>query len=317
VKKALAVIAPLILVYGCGAPPAPEIGVPKAADAHALAYDFSSGQELRYFLRTSYSSRALSDDEKALSVEQEAELSQKVLEVSARGRATISLVIEKLTIVMSAPGQAMVVYDSTERGDLKECPAEMRGIAFLAGKKIELEQAPSGEILGIGGLAAIYRQALEELSSEERQPLERLLRDMSHKPRGLLGLGVLFLPRAVGVGEEWSADRGPFPMLCGQVIYPCKYTLKEFSGDQANIEFRGTRGESEMPTAIGFQPLRTTTVQGMLSFDMNKGIVTSMRGESSSFLHVRGNKELRRKTTWELLPHAERGSEPDTQAPRD
>ncbi len=290
----------LALMCGCAAPPAPETPVPKPVPRHLLTYGFMPGQELQYFLRTSYSSRALGDNGEALSVEHEAELSQRVLQVSANGRATIVAVLERLAMAMSAPGRVTVMYDSGDADGLGDCPTEMRGIAFIVGRKIELHQAPSGAILGVSGLAAIYRQALTELSFEERQPLNRLLRDLSHKPRGLFGLGVWFLPRGVRLGEEWSADRGPFPILCGELTYPCEYTLKEVSNGEATIEFRSPHGATDAPTPTGFKPLLTMTVQGTLSFDMKRGILTRMRGESSSFLDVSGRKELRRRTTWQL-----------------
>jgi len=286
--------------------------LPQVADGDLLGYKFSPGQELRYLVRTSFSSRALGDDATALSVEHEAELTQRVLEVFPDGVARISVVIDRLSVAISAPGQESVAYDSAHDEDLSRCPLEMRGIVFLVGKKIEVEQAPSGEILSISGLASIYRQALRELSLKEQQPLERLLREMSHKPRSLLGLGVSFPRHAVQIGEQWSADRGPFPILCGQLIYPCNYTLKEVSDGQPIIEFGGELGETERPTSLRLKPLRTRKVEGVLSFDLEKGTLTRMRGESSSFLHFGGKKELRRRATWELVYQSERGSEADT-----
>ncbi len=183
--------------------------------------------------------------------------------------------------------------------------AGQQGIAFLAGKTIAIEQTRSGEVVNVSGLAPIYGQALRELPLDERQPVERFLRDMAYNPRGLLGLGVVFPQRALRVGERWLSESGPFPVLCGQLAYRCNYFFRETSGGETVVEFIGEFGEDESKASSRMRPLRTAKVQGSLCFDPEKGIMTAMRGESSSFLQIGGEQQLRARTSWELALQGE------------
>jgi len=304
-KLFLAFLA-LVVSCGCGGLPTPHPVSSETGHKCLLRYRFSPGEEIRYLLRSSSSSRALGENPKVLSVEHEAEFRQNVLEVLPDGRARIVVVIDRLTFVMSRPGMEFVAFDSDDSDGIDGCPQEMRGMAFLVGKEIEIEQSPSGEVASAAGLAFIYRKALAELSANERQPLERLLREMAHKPSSLFGLDVVFPVGAISVGEKWSAERGPFPLFCGRLAYNCDYLLKEVSDGQAIVEFRGAVGASETRQGLEMQQVKKAEVQGILSLDLEKGALKEMRGESSSFLRVGGSEHLRARATWALTLRNER-----------
>jgi len=48
------------------------------------------------------------------------------------------------------------------------------------------------------------------------------------------------------------------------------------------------------------QQVKKAEVQGILSFDLDRGILTKMHGESSSFLRAGQSNQLRTRVTWEL-----------------
>lgn len=251
-------------------------------------------------LQSSFWSHALGEDAATLSVKHEAEFRQNVLEVLPEGRAKLKVVIDRLRFALAGPGQQIVEFNSDEAGGLRRFPEKMRGIAFFVGKEMEIERAASGGIAGISGLTSIYTEALTELSLDERQPVERLLREMAHKPSALLGLDVIFPPGAIRLGESWSAEGGPFPIFCGRLAYHCEYLLKEVSDGQAIVEFRGEQGAADVQPGSRMQRLKKAKVQGILSLDLDRGILTGMHGESSSSLRAGQNEQLRTRVTWEL-----------------
>jgi len=294
------VLFALAVSCGCGRLPTPRPGSHEAARAFLLRYKFSPGEERRYLLRASFSSQTLGEGTERLSVEHEAELRQNVLAAFPNAGARVTVVIDKLRFVMSAPGREVVEFNSDDAESVRGCPQEMRGIAFLVGKEIEIEQRASGEVVDVSGLTPIYEEALDELSLKERQPVERLLREMAFKPSALLGLDVILPEQAIRLGESWSAEGGPFPVFCGRLAYRCDYLFREVSDGQAIVEFRGDRGAGEVQPGSKMQQVRNAKVQGALSFDLDEGILTGMRGESSSFLRVGDNEQLRTKATWQL-----------------
>ncbi len=352
-KKWLLIPLSVLLLHGCGRPLRElEPGSPPAPDrpgGFSLQHKFQIGQERRYLLRTAFSSHSLDESTETLSVSQEVELRQVVLDLFPGGGARVALLIEKLRFLLSRPGASDIVFDSEDAGNLANAPsgvspppmsadwpflAGRQGLAFLVGKKIEIEQAPSGQIARIAGLAAMYRQALSELPLTERQPVERLLRDMSYKPRGLLGLSPVFLPRTVRVGERWWAEAGPFPIFCGRLVYPCQYALTDVSDGQAAVEFAGELGEPRTETppvsspalstpefspetisqpAPQLQPFKSVRVRGDFSFDIESGVLTAMRGESSSFIAFGGSERLRTQIDWELALQPDAESQTDVE----
>ncbi len=309
-SKTCLVSLALILSCGCGGLPSPHPGSHRAAREFLLRYKSSPGEEHQYLLQSSFSSHALGEEGGALSVKHEAKFRQNVLRVLPEGTAKLKVVIDKLKFVMAGPGPEVAEFNSDDPVGLNRCPEKMRGIAFFARKEMEIERAASGGIAGISGLTRIYTEALTELSLNERQPVERLLREMAHKPSALLGLDVIFPPGAIRVGEGWSAERGPFPIFCGRLAYHCNYLLREVSGGQAIVEFRGEPVTVEVQPASKMQQVKKAEVQGVLSFDLDRGILTKMHGESSSFLLAGRSNQLRTRVTWELtlqeLPRGER-----------
>jgi len=296
-----AFLALLALVLSCGCGPVRTLAPPEGpVNTSLLRYRFSPGDDLCYFLRSSVWSQSLGESPAALSVDQEVEFRRKVLEVLPGGRARLSVAIDRLRLAMQAPGQEDTVFDSDDPESARQCPPEMQGIAFLVGKEIRVEQMPSGEVTGVSGLTPIYTEALARLSPNERQPAERLLRETAQKPTGMLGLDVIFPAVPLAPGKSWWAERGPFPIFSGRTAYPCQYLLKEVSGGQAIVEFSGQLRASDNQNDLKMHRVRTVTVQGSFSFDLKKGFLTEMQGESSSFLRVEGNEQLRTRTTWEL-----------------
>jgi hypothetical protein len=251
-------------------------------------------------LQSSFLSHALGEDGAALSVKHQAEFRQDVLELLPGGGAKLQVVIDRLRLAMAGPGGQIAQFDSDDAVGLRGCPEEMRGIAFLVGKEMEIDRGGSGDIAGISGLTSIYTKALTELSLNERQPVERLLREMAHKPSALLGLDVILPPGAIRVGEAWSAERGPFPVFSGGLAYKCEYLLKEVSNGQAIVEFRGEPGAVEVQPGSRMERVKKAKVEGILSFDLDKGLVREMHGESSSYLLPGQNEQLRTRVSWEL-----------------
>jgi len=311
----------LILSCGCRTLPTERPVTEEIGDVTLLRYTFSPGEELPYVLRSSVSSQAPGVIPSSLSVKHEVEFHRKVLEVLPGGRAKIAVVIDKLKFVASGPGREDIVLDSDDAETLRRCPEETRGIAFLVGKEIEIEQRPSGEITAVTGLAPIYREALSELSRNERQPVERLMREMANNPSGLLGLDVVFPPGPVRDGQSWLAEKGPFPMFCGRLAYDCEYLFKEVSDRYAIVEFKGELGAAESQPGSRMRELRKATVEGVFAFDLEKGTLREMHGESSSFVRAGGREQLRTRTTWELTLRNKRFSGetenlPQTEAPK-
>jgi hypothetical protein len=291
-----------LLLLGCGcvsvreSPPITR----EAPDAFALRYRFHPGEEVRYALRSSFVSHTLAEVPTTLSADHEAEFHLKVVEVLPGDRARIVVVLDRLRLVMSAPDQGTVVFDSDDRDALARCPKEIRGMTFLVGKEIEMQQTCWGEITGVGGLASIYRSAMEELSSDEIPRVELVLREMAHNPTALLGLDVVLPEGAARVGESWSADRGPFPTLCGRMAYRCEYLLKDVAEGRAVVRFKGGVGASEERPSLKLKQVKKAEVNGTFVFDLERGALTMMRGQSSLFLRVGANDRLREKCTWEL-----------------
>ena len=290
----------LLLSCGCREMPTPLPPSREAANRFLPRYRFSTGEELQYLLRSSFTSQALGENPEKVSTDQEVEFRRNVLEVLPGGVGRIAVVIGNLRIVTSRPGQETLVFDSDGAQAILDCPEELLGIAFLVGKEIEIEQAPSGEIVGVAGLAPIFRKALAELSPKERQPVERLLRELASRPTGFLGLDVILPSEALGVGKTWSAEEGPFPIFCGRPAYRWNYRLKDVSDDECVVEFTGELGAEESPLGSQLRQFRKAEVQGSFSFDLGKRLLKEMRGESYSFLSIGGREQLRTTTAWEL-----------------
>jgi len=292
-------LAPL-LVCGCAQPPLPQSASPLVEKGAVLRYIFVPGQRTRYVLRSGFSSQTPGAPDAVISVSQEVEITQTILASLPAGGARVGLVVDRFKAVTSTPGQPSVEFDSGEDPEGTHCPTELRGMAALVGKDVEVLQYATGEVQAVAGLAAIYRQAANHLSPTELQSLEHFLRELSHKPRGLFGLGVSFPREAVAAGRQWISDRGPFPIFCGQQVYRCRYELRDLSGEMASIEFTDDSGEAKESTESTWKPLWTTRVHGAISFDTEKGLLSQMRGESTTYLQVAGKMELRSKTAWEL-----------------
>jgi hypothetical protein len=265
-----------------------------------LRYSFVPGQKTRYLFRSSYSSQTPGSSDGVISVSQELEIAQTIVAGLPGGRARVGLVIERFKAVTSRPGQPSVEFDSGKDPAGEHCPSELRGMALLVGKEIELVQSATGEVHAVSGLAAIYTEAKSRLSPKELQPLEHFLREFSRKPRGLFGMGATFPREPVIPPGQWRADRGPFPLFCGQQVYPCRYEFHDAWGGMARIEFADDLGQAQEIAESRWQPLWTTQVRGTISFDMEKGVVSQMRGESTTYLRVGEKMELRSKTVWEL-----------------
>ncbi len=290
----------LLLACGCAQPPVPRPARPRIQDGAVLRYIFVPGQRTRYVLRSGFSSQTPGAPEAVISVSQEVEITQTILASLPSGGARVGLVVDRFKAVTSTPGQPSVEFDSGEDPEGKLCPTELRGMASLVGKEVEVLQYATGEIQAVAGLAAIYRRAVNQLSPTESQSLEHFLRELSHKPRGLFGLGVSFPREPVTPGRQWATDRGPFPLFCGQLVYRCRYELRDLSGGMASIEFTDDSGEAKESAESTWKPLWTTRVHGTISFDTEKGLLSQMRGESTTYLQVAGKMELRSKTAWEL-----------------
>jgi len=298
-EMAILWLAPL-LVCGCAQPPPPQSASPLVEKGAVLRYIFVPGERTRYVLRSGFSSQTPGAPDAVISVSQEVEITQTILASPRTGGARVGLVVDRFKAVTSTPGQPSMEFDSGEDPEGKLCPSELRGMAALVGKEVEVLQYATGEIQAVAGLAAIYRQAMNHLSPTESQSLEHFLRELSHRPRGLFGLGVTFPREPVAAGRQWVTDRGPFPLFCGQLVYRCRYKMRDLSGGMASIEFTDDPGEANESEGSRWKPLRTTRVHGAISFDMEKGLLTQMRGESTTYLQVAGKMEPRSKTAWEL-----------------
>ncbi len=293
----------LLLSLACGcvsSPKRPPDAIPHE-QRFTLRYKFSANDEWGYTLRSGFVSNALTEPSKSVSLEHEIEFHLDVREVFPNGGARVAVVIDRLRLVLSRPDQELAVFDSGEEAD-EPCPKELRGIAFLVGKEMVFEQTVRGENAGVQGLADLYRQATRELLPGERFPLERFLRDIARKPGMLLGLDVRLPGGAVRPDEVWSADAGPFPILFEQLTYPCDYILQKVSDNQAVVRFEGSTGAGANSGEKGtnLRQVRKVGIRGVLSFDIERGIVTEMRGEWSSYLRVRDGERLRKTCSWAL-----------------
>jgi hypothetical protein len=301
-KPVIIIVLVLIFAGGCAVLPTGPERPQQTPPGFFLRYALSPGLKLRYLLRTEYESQLPGgEDAKVLSVQQETDFEQTVVEVLPDGKARVALSIVRLRLVLSQPESDPIVFDSEAKEDpFSGVPLEVEGIAFLMGKKIEFEQLPSGEIVGVSGLADIYRDALDELSEEQRGPVDRLLRRIAHYPRLLLGLGPVFPKQEVRLGDSWTTRRGPFPILLGEPLYFCTYTLAGVSRGQAAIGFQG---EMEIPGSIspsGTESVKEASIRGTLFFDAQQGVVVTMHGESSSALRIGSTDTFIRKGTWDL-----------------
>jgi hypothetical protein len=254
-----------------------------------------------YLLRSRFVSNALTEPSKSVSLEHEIEFHLDVREVFPNGGARAAVVIDRLKFVLSRPDQELAVFDSNNEAG-EPCPKELRGMAFLAGKKMVVEQTVRGENAGVQGLADLYRQATRELLPDERFSLERFLRDIARKPGMLLGLDVVLPEGAVRPGEVWSAEAGPFPILFEQFVYTCDYILQKVSDNQAIVRFEGSTGvvEDNGEEGTGLRQVRKSGIGGVLSFDIERGMMAEMRGEWSSYLRVRDGERLRKTCSWAL-----------------
>lgn len=264
-----------------------------------MRYAFVPGQTMRYVLRSSFSSQTPGSSSTGISVSQELEIVQTVLASPPDGSARVGLVVERFKAVTSSPGQT-VEFDAEQDPEGERCPTELRGMAMLVGKEIEFVQSATGEVQAVAGLTAMYREAASRLSPTELQSLERFLRGLSHNPRGLFGMGVTLPREPVVPGGQWVADRGPFPLFCGQRVYRCRYGFHGVSGGMASIEFADDLEEPKVTAESAWKPLWTTETHGVISFDMEKGLFSQMRGESTTYLRVAEKMELRSKVAWEL-----------------
>lgn len=290
-----------LLLCGCAEPPPLVPSMPRIEEGIRLRYAFVPGQTTRYLFRSSFSSQTPGSPDAAISVSQELEIAQTTLASPLGGGARVVLVVERLKAVTSSPGQT-VEFDTAQDPEGERCPTELRGMAALVGKEIEVIQSETGEIQAVAGLTGIYKEAMNRLSPTELQSLEHLLRELSHKPRGLFGMGAILPREPVVPGRQWVADRGPFPLFCGQRVYSCRYEFRGVSGGMASIGFIHDSGEARESEEATWKPLWTTESLGVISFDMEKGIVAQMRGESTTYLRVAGKMELRSKVAWELAP---------------
>lgn len=297
----IAILFPvLLLVCGCAQPPLSQPASPLVEKGAVLRYIFVPGERTRYVLRSGFSSQTPGAPDAVISVSQEVEITQTILASPRTGGARVGLVVDRFKAATSMPGQTSAEFDSGKDPEGKQCPTELRGMASLVGKEVEVLQYATGEVQAVAGLAAIYRHAMNHLSPTESQSLEHFLRELSHKPRGLFGLGVSFPREAVAAGRQWTSDRGPFPLFCGQQVYRCRYELHDLSGGMANIEFTDDSEKGHERAESTWKPLWTTRVHGAISFDTEKGLLSQMRGESTTYLQVAGRMELRSKTAWEL-----------------
>lgn len=289
----------VLLVCGCAEPPPPVRSMPRVEEGIRLRYAYVPGQATCYLFRSSFSSQTPGSPDAVISVSQEVEISRTIEASFPDGSARVRLVVERFKAVTSSPGQS-VEFDTAQDPEGEHCPTELRGMAALVGKGIELTQSATGEVQAVAGLTTIYRQAVNSLSQTELQSLEHFLRELSHKPRGLFGMGAI-LPREPMVpGRQWVADRGPFPLFCGQRVYPCRYEFHGVSGEMATIAFAENSGEAHETEEARWKPLWTKGIRGDISFDIEKGLLSHTRGESTTYLRVAEKMEMRSKVSWDL-----------------
>jgi hypothetical protein len=299
-RRALLSLVALLLSGGCIGLRRPPPTSHESAATYVLRYRFTPDMELRYVLRSGFSLTTSGENPRTLSGNHEVEFRRKVIEVLPDGSARVAVAFDRLRFVTSGPGEEVMRFDSDDPYSVTSCPEEMKGIAFLTGKEIEIEQRPSGKVVGVSGLASLYKRAMAELPPDERQSLERFLRELTFKPSGLLGLDVVFPGQPVRVGESWLVEEGPFPVFCGHLAYDCHCSLQTVTRSQALVEFKGNLETAETESSTEMRQLRRVTVQGTVTFDLDERRLTRMLGESSLFLSIGGTEQSQTRTTWDL-----------------
>lgn len=247
------------------------IAISASAQAVTLAWKFSPGEKQNYrVLQSAKLSAGPEDDVKQFAaVEQELELTWKVLEVNDDGSAHISLQVSAFSFLAEGPDGQEVRYDS----DSTEEPQGYAAMLLPIGKRLNaspvtLTMSPRGAVSDVK-IADELSEAVKSVPGGKKFAQDGGLK--SFETLALLGAPVLMPEGDIATGARWLESREiTFPVL-GQIKAEFAYVLRNpINPAQVTIEQMMSINITE---AEGVERLKLVdqSSTGTMVFDVENG----------------------------------------------
>ena len=184
-----------------------------------LKWNFKGNPSLRYEVqvRTEYAD---------VKQEQLFGFVQKVIDVDAKGVATVGVTIDRFRYSTTS-GETQVEYDSEIDGEKPTDPTA-KLLSTFVGASYRMEISPQGEYLKFIGMKQMFekmREGRDEQTQETLKSMEKNFTDESMKQ--LMGGGTQFLPlKEISVGESWKSSQTQQNPVLGALVAETKYTLQ-------------------------------------------------------------------------------------------